>query len=49
LFATDGNLLIRTVDGDRFTLSVLAPDGTLLVQAREPAAMKSLEPVAYTR
>jgi hypothetical protein len=41
--------LIRTVDGGRATLSVLAPDGTLLVQAREPAALLNLSPVAYTR
>jgi TolB protein len=49
LFGPDDNLLIRTVDGGRATLSVLAPDGTLLVQAREPAALLNLSPVAYTR
>jgi hypothetical protein len=49
LFGPDGNLLIRTEGGDRFTLSVLAPDGTLLVQAAAPGALRALQPVAYTR
>jgi len=46
LFDPDGNLLIRTADAK---LSVLAPNGTLLVQAPEPAAVKDLELLAYTR
>jgi TolB protein len=50
LFAPDGNLLIRAADdNNRFTLSVLTSDGTLLVQAKEPAALSALTPIAYTR
>jgi TolB protein len=49
LFGPGGDLLIRTVDGDHGTLSVVAPDGRLIVQAREPAALLNLDPVAYTR
>jgi TolB protein len=49
LFGPDGNLLIRADLDNRSTLSVLTPDGTLLVQANEPAALRNLLPVAYTR
>jgi TolB protein len=49
LFGPDGNLLIRAGQYNRPTLSVLAPDGTLLVQVDEPAALRDLQPVAYTR
>jgi TolB protein len=49
LFGPDGDLLIRAGQYNRPTLSVLAPDGTLLVQADEPSALRNLQPVAYTR
>jgi TolB protein len=44
-----GNLLVRTktATGDR--LSVVAPDGTILRQDPEPAALAALEVIAYTR
>lgn len=49
LYGPDGDLLIRTSDGDRSTLSVLTPGGKLLVQAREPAGVADAELLAYTR
>ena len=49
LFGPDGNLLIRTSDGDRSTLSVLSPDGELLVRAPEPAGVGDAELLAYAR
>lgn len=49
LFGPDGNLLIRTAAGDGSTLSVLAPDGRLLVSAREPAGVGDAALLAYTR
>jgi TolB protein len=49
VFSPDGNLLIRTVRAGKKKLSLFAPDGTLLVQATEPAAVKDLDLLAYTR
>lgn len=49
VFGPDGNLLVRSVkDGSR-RLSLFSPDFTLLLRAREPAALKDLGLVAYTR
>lgn len=49
VFAPDGNLLVRTRHDDTSTLSLFASDGTLLVQAEEPAAVRDLDLLAYTR
>ena len=49
LFDTGGNLVVRAQDGARLALSVFDPNGRLLVQASEPASVKGLELIAYTR
>jgi TolB protein len=49
VFGPDGNLLVRSVTGGKHKLSLFAPDFTLLLQAREPAALRELGLVAYTR
>jgi TolB protein len=48
-FNPDGNLLVRSRKGDRTTLSLFAPDGILLVQAKEPPELRDLDLLAYTR
>jgi len=48
VFDPEGNLLVRTLRQDTTTLSLIAPDNTLLVQAVEPAAVRDLELLAYT-
>ncbi|RSM71536.1 hypothetical protein DMB66_07460 [Actinoplanes sp. ATCC 53533] len=49
VFGPDGNLLVRSVKDGKRRLSLFAPDFTLLLRAREPAALKGLDLVAYTR
>ena len=49
VFDPDGNLLVRSVKDGRHRLSLFAPDFTLLLRAREPAALEDLALVAYTR
>ena len=49
VFDARGNLLVRAVRSGATRLSLFAPDGTLLVQATEPAALKDLNLLAYTR
>jgi len=49
VFAPDGNLLVRTSDDGRTTLSLFSAGGTLLVQAHEPSRLKGLDLLAYTR
>lgn len=49
-FGPGGDLLVRSVaDGGVRRLSVFAADGTLLVQAVEPVALRDLDLLAYTR
>jgi len=48
VFDADGDLLVRAVNEGRTTLSLFTPDGTLIVQAYEPARLKQLDLVAYT-
>jgi TolB protein len=49
VFGPDGNLLVRSVSGGKRRLSLFAPDFALLLRAREPAALRGLSLVAYTR
>jgi len=49
VFDAQGNLLVRSVQNGRTRLSLFDPGFTLLMQAREPAALKGLDLVAYTR
>lgn len=49
VFGPDGNLLVRSVTGGKRRLSLFAPDFTPLLRAWEPAALKGLGLVAYTR
>ena len=49
VFAPDGNLLVRSRHDDITRLSLFAPDGALLVQATEPATLRDLDLLAYTR
>jgi TolB protein len=49
VFDARGNLLVRAVRAGVTRLSLFAPDGTLLVQATEPVALKDLNLLAYTR
>jgi TolB protein len=49
VFAPDGNLLVRARHGDRTTLSLFSAPGRLLVQTVEPASVRDLELLAYTR
>jgi TolB protein len=49
VFDPGGNLLVRSVRSGTHRLSLFAPDFTLLLRAREPAALRELELVAYTR
>lgn len=48
-FDPAGRLLVRSRHGDVTTLSLFAPDGKLLVQATEPARLRGLDLLAYTR
>ncbi|MGW4940693.1 hypothetical protein ACWEOZ_03765 [Actinoplanes sp. NPDC004185] len=49
VFDPAGNLLVRSYHDGRRKLSLFAPDFTLLLRAREPAALEGLSLVAYTR
>jgi TolB protein len=49
VFAPDGNLLVRTRRDDVTRLSLFTPAGTLLVQAIEPAGLRGLDLLTYTR
>jgi TolB protein len=49
VFDAAGNLLVRTVHEGRTALSLFGPDDALLVQAAEPAAVRDLDLIAYTR
>jgi len=49
VFDAQGNLLVRSVKKGRTRLSLFDPGFTLLMQAREPATLKGLDLVAYTR
>jgi TolB protein len=49
VFDAAGNLLVRTVQAGRTTLSLFAPGDVLLVQASEPPAVRDLDLIAYTR
>ncbi|GAA3955494.1 TolB family protein [Actinoplanes auranticolor] len=49
VFDPAGNLLVRSVKDGKRRLSLFAPDFTLLLRAREPAALEGLSLVAYTR
>lgn len=49
VFDARGNLLVRSVEKGRTRLSLFDPGFTLLMRAREPAALKGLDLVAYTR
>jgi TolB protein len=49
VFDPEGNLLIRTERRGKSRLSLFAADGTLLVQASEPTAVRDLDLIAYTR
>jgi TolB protein len=40
---------VRTVHEGRTALSLFGPDDVLLVQATEPAAVRDLDLIAYTR
>ncbi|MEU4219445.1 hypothetical protein [Actinoplanes sp. NPDC026623] len=49
VFDPDGNLLVRSQKRGKNRLWLFAPDFTLLVQAREPSALRGLDLLAYTR
>ncbi|MET0491551.1 MAG: hypothetical protein ABW000_00325 [Actinoplanes sp.] len=49
VFDPDGNLLVRSLKGGQTRLWLFDPQFTLLVQAKEPAAVAGLDLVAYTR
>ncbi|UQU64446.1 hypothetical protein COUCH_36750 [Couchioplanes caeruleus] len=49
VFDAQGNLLVRSVQRGRTRLSLFDPGFTLLLRAKEPAALKDLDLVAYTR
>jgi TolB protein len=49
VFDPDGNLLVRSRTDDTTRLSLFTPGGTLQVQAIEPAALRDLDLLAYTR
>jgi len=49
VFDSDGNLLVRTEEGTRITLSLFAPGNELRVQAIEPRSVHELDLLAYTR
>ncbi|MEU8815492.1 hypothetical protein [Actinoplanes sp. NPDC048796] len=49
VFDADGNLLVRSRDDDVTRLSLFGPDNTLKVQATEPASVRDLDLIAYTR
>jgi TolB protein len=49
VFDPDGNLLVRSLKGGKTRLWLFDPQFTLLVQAKEPAAVAGLDLVAYTR
>ena len=49
VFDANGNLLVRSVRDGKTRLWLFAPDFTLLLRAREPAALNGLDLLAYTR
>jgi TolB protein len=49
VFDPDGNLLVRSRKNGKTRLWLFSPSFTLLVQAREPSALKNLDLLAYTR
>jgi TolB protein len=48
VFDADGDLLVRTVEQGRTTLSLFSPGNVLLVQASEPSRLNGLDLVAFT-
>ena len=48
VFDADGDLLVRTVNEGRTTLSLFSASNALLVQAHEPSRLHGLDLVAYT-
>jgi len=48
-FYPDGLLLVRSTAGGATVLTVSAPDGTVLVRTPEPASVRGLSLVAWTR
>jgi TolB protein len=48
VFDAEGDLLVRTWDQGKTTLSLFSPGNTLLVQAHEPSRLRELTLVAYT-
>jgi TolB protein len=49
VFDAEGKLLVRSVRDGKTRLWLFAPDFTLLMRAREPAALSDLDLIAYTR
>ncbi|MCO8273490.1 hypothetical protein M1L60_23120 [Actinoplanes sp. TRM 88003] len=49
VFDAEGNLLVRTDEDGQRVLSLFGPDNTLKVQATEPATVRDLDLIAYTR
>jgi hypothetical protein len=49
VFDPGGTQLVRSVQDGRRRLSLFTPDFTLLLRVREPAALKRLDLIAYTR
>jgi TolB protein len=48
VFDAEGDLLVRTWDQGKTTLSLFSPGNALLVQAHEPSRLRELTLVAYT-
>lgn len=48
VFDAEGDLLVRTWDRGKTTLSLFSPGNALLVQAHEPSRLRELTLVAYT-
>jgi TolB protein len=48
LYRPDGNLLVRTRAGDKTTLTLFAPDNTVLAAVAEPASMRKYDLVDYS-
>jgi hypothetical protein len=50
LYRTDGTMLVRFGDAQPWgTLAIIAPDGTMPMQAREPSPLAAMIAIAYTR
>jgi TolB protein len=49
LFRPDGTMLVRSSSDDRATLTLLAADDTVIAQVAEPATVKAMNLVGYTR